>query len=101
MKIAFATTGITLGLLLVGVGCTPRPAASYKIQQSQLPPAAKALLSPEAEIVDVHENVYAKGSQDYVIDYKIDGVFKQVKYGDYHQSQPTYVFEKFEFPETR
>lgn len=99
MKIAFATAGITVGLLLIG--CTPRPAAIYKVQQSALPPGAKALLSPEAQIVDVHQAIYAKGGKDYIIDYKIDGVFKQVKYADYHQSQPTYVFEKFEFPETR
>jgi hypothetical protein len=101
MKNAFATAGITLGLLIAGVGCNPKPVAYYKVESSALPPAAKALLSPEAEIVDVHQAVYAKGGKDYVIDYKIDGVQKQVKYADYHQSQPTYVFERFDSPETR
>lgn len=101
MKNAIATAGITLGLLIAGVGCNPKPAAIYKVEQSALPPAAKALLSPEAEIVDVHLAQYAKGNKDYVIDYKIDGVQKQVTYGDYHESQPTYVFESFDAPETR
>ncbi|RYZ64957.1 MAG: hypothetical protein EOP08_07950 [Proteobacteria bacterium] len=101
MKNAFATASITLGLLLVGVGCNPKPVAIYKIQQSELPPAAKALLSSEAEIVDVHQAVYDKGGKDYIIDYKIDGNTKQVKYADYHQTQPTYVFEKFNSVETR
>lgn len=101
MKNAFVTAGITLGLILVGVGCNPKPVAIYKIQQSALPPAAKSLLSPEAEILDVHQAVYDKGGKDYIIDYKIDGSVKQVKYADYHQSQPTYVFENLNAPETR
>ena len=101
MKNAFATAGITLGLILVGFGCNPKPKAIYQVDSSALPPAAKALLSPEAEILGVQRAVYAKGGTDYIIDYKIDGDVKQVKYADYHQSQPTYVFERFESPETR
>lgn len=83
------------------LGCNPKPAAVYTIDRSALPPGAKALLSPDAQITSVHQAVYAKGGKDYIIDYKIDGIPKQVKYADYHQSQPTYVFEKFDWPETR
>ena len=95
MKNAFAKAGITLGLLLVGIGCNPKPTAVYRVENSALPPAAKALLSPEAEVVNVREAVYDKGNKDYIIDYKIDGATKQVTYADYQQSQPTYVFERF------
>ena len=99
-----ATMVATAAAMILGsaiVGCTPKPAAVYAIDRSALPPGAKALLGPDAQITSVHQAVYAKGGKDYIIDYKQDGIPKQVKYADYHQSQPTFVFERFDFPETR
>ena len=104
MTYAYATALGTIGagLLLASLGCTPRPVAIYRIQNSELPPAAKSLVSPDARVTQVRQAVYAKGEIDYWIDYvTAEGSAKQIKYADYHQSQPTYVFERFDVPELR
>ena len=100
MKHAIVLAAVVGSGLMAAVGCNPKPAAVYRVDQSTLPQAAKALLSPDAKITQVHLAQYPKGAQDYVIDYELDGSHKQIKYGDYHQSQPTGVFEKFAWPET-
>lgn len=100
MKHAIVLAAMVGSGLLASVGCTPKPAAVYRVDQSTLPQAARALISPQATITEVHLAQYAKGGQDYVIDYELDGSHKQIKYGDYHQTQPSGVFEKFAWPET-
>ena len=103
MKNAIVWATATLGSGLVAaatVGCNPAPYAVYEIKESELPPAAKQLVAPDSKITSIHEAIYAKGNQDYIIDYvSPDGSAKRIAYGDYHQSQPTGVFEKFAVPD--
>ena len=93
MKNAIVVAAV-IGLGALAMGCNPSPRSVTRVQPSALPPAAKALLSPEAQITGVSKAVYDKGDVDYIIDYTVDGVAKQQIYGDYHQTKPTGVFEK-------
>jgi hypothetical protein len=82
-----------IGLGALAAGCNVQPRSVVSVQPSALPPAAKALLAPEAQITGVQLATYDKGGKDYIIDYTINGVAKQTIYGDYHQTKPTGVFE--------
>lgn len=94
MRLMTATLASSTLIALLA-GCTPGPNAVTSSSVAALPPAAKAVLSSDAQIVDVKKATYDKGGTDYLITYRLNNELNQILYADYHETTPTYVFEKY------
>lgn len=88
-----ATLGAVALTLAVAAGCQDKPQSVTRVDQSVLPASAKAMFAQGAEITEVQEIRYTKGSKQYRVHYTIDGKKKIIHINDADETKPTGVFQ--------
>lgn len=93
MKIKTMASAVVSAALVAGlIGCNPRPRSVVDVDQSVLPPPAKAMLPQDATYDRVQEETYSRGDKIYVITYTVNGQQKKIKYNPKDRTDPDGVF---------
>jgi hypothetical protein len=96
MKIQTMAALMSAALFAGMLGCNSKPVSVVEVDQSVLPPPAKAMLPQEATYDRVEEETYGNGSKVYVVTYTLNGEQKKIKYNSKDQSEPSRVFGQFQ-----